>query len=104
MIQNSDGTVITASQSFIPKLMIIGSIVLIIFIWIIYYYSIKNISQFLFLKLKIESKLFQKIMFFGLFLAPIIIKLIHHYSSMPWHDNFIYDISRSLFLVFVSLW
>ena len=101
-IVHGDGTVTTSGQSFVPKLMMLGSGLLIIIGWVIYYYVIKSASVKLNALLNIESEKSKKALFLSLLIIPLTIKLAYHYFSMPYHDNVLYEILRSMFLVFVS--
>lgn len=84
--------------------MMIAYSLLIIILWIIYYFSIKSFTHKIISYFNITNARYKKLLFMSLLLLPIILKFIHHYSSMPWHTSLAYDASRSLFLVFVSLW
>lgn len=103
-IQYSDGTVVTSNQSFVPKLVIIGQMLLIVFFWIIYFYAIKSFSTKIAFYFKIESILFQKTTFFSLLFIPVIVKFSYHYTNIQWSNGLFYDIFKSLLLTFIGLW
>ena len=103
-IHYGDGTIVTSGQSFVQKLMMIAYTLFIILFWIIYYFSLKSFANKIAAYFNITNTRYKQTLFMCLLLLPIILKFVHHYSRMPWHNSLLYDASRSLFLVFISLW